>query len=133
MRKLSALFAFCLLSVVLFAKDKKMSDVKVEVVEDSEGFMMFEKTTLSKKSSTAAVVLKAIINGDHVMLTCYEQHRGCTFLGPGTYDGELKVHSGGHIHWSTGHDGMDPDLWVSFPRPLDHAMLKEHYKVSGSW
>jgi hypothetical protein len=34
MRKLSALFAFCLLSVVLFAKDKKMSDVKVEVVED---------------------------------------------------------------------------------------------------
>lgn len=120
-------------SSVLWGRDKDLTAVKVEVVKPSSGFMTSGKTMTSKKSSTTAVVLSAIINGEHVMLTCYEQHRGCTFLGPGTYDGELKTHTGGHIHWSTGHDGMDPDLWINFSRPLDHAVLREHYKVSGSW
>ena len=133
MRKVLVFVIFGALSALLFARDKGVSDVKVEVVDGSEGFKTFEKTILTKKSSANAVLVKAVINGDHVLLACYEQHRGCTFLGPGTYGGELKLHSGGHFHWSTGHDGMDPDLWISFPRPLDHAMLREHYKVSGSW
>jgi hypothetical protein len=132
-KKVHVLFALCALCTVLLAKDEPLSNVKVEVVQGSEGIETFGKTMTTKKSSMNAVSLKAIVNGDHVMLTCYEQHRGCTFMAPGTYDGELKLHSGGHIHWSTGHDGMDPDLWISFSRPLDHAMLREHYKISGSW
>jgi hypothetical protein len=111
---------------------KGKTAVKIEVVEQSEG--MQGKYQLGglvgviqgQRTYTTATSTKTIINGDHALLMCYENHKGilkgCDFLGVGTYDGEMKPNS-----------RSEPDVWVYYVRPVDHQIIREHWKVSGSW
>jgi hypothetical protein len=73
--------------------------------------------------------MKVIVNGEHALLKCYENHDKCHFLGVGTYEAELKTHPKG---WAYG-GPEDPDLWIHYIRPLDHVDIREHWKVDGSW
>jgi hypothetical protein len=110
----------------------KNTAVKIEVVEQSEGMQgKYQLGGLTgaiqgQKTYNTATSTKTIINGDHALLMCYENHKGilkgCDFLGVGTYDGEMKQSS-----------HSEPDVWVYYIRPVDHKIIREHWKVSGSW
>ncbi len=115
-----------------FIATKGKIPVKIEVVEQSQG--MQGKYQLGglygaiqgEKTYTTATLTRAIINGDHATLMCDENHKGtlkgCDFLGVGTYDGEMKSNS-----------HSEPDVWIYYIRPVDHKVIREHWKVSGSW
>jgi hypothetical protein len=51
-------------------------------------------------------MVNAIINGDHARLKCYENHKGCTALGPGTYDAEIEKDS----------------VWILITKPVTHEL-----------
>jgi hypothetical protein len=125
------------LSTVTFGRDKKLVKVKVEVVEQPEGVQGSVQAggaigaAVGRRVVTDAWTMKVIVNGEHVMLKCYENHHSCHFLGTGTFDGELKTHN---KTWAYGApEDSDPDLWIHFIRPIDHVDIREHWKVDGSW
>ncbi len=62
-------------------------------------------------------MVNAIINGDHARLKCFENHRGCTAIGPGFYDAEVEGY----------------DIWISIEMPVTHQIVRDHWKVSGTW
>jgi hypothetical protein len=72
-----------------------------------------------KITHTDAATMKVIINGEHAYLDCYEHHKGCTPIAPGTYSGEM--------------DGKDGGVWVTYDMPLTHKSMRQHYIVAGSW
>lgn len=111
-----------------FASRKNLQTVKVEIVQESSGFEgKYRQGGLvgavgGTKTFTTANTTKAIINGDHALLVCYEHHKGCNVLGVGTYNAEIETH------------GKDrPDVWIYYVRPIDHKTFREHWQVSGSW
>ena len=69
------------------------------------------------KTADVVFMVNAIIDGDHARLKCNEGHRGCTALGPGEYDAEIKK----------------DDVWVIMTMPVTHKVIRDHWKVSGSW
>jgi|SRR5580692_1004262 hypothetical protein len=115
-----------------FIAGKGKIAVKIDVVEQSAGMQgKYQYGGLigaiqGQKTYITATSTKAIINGDHALLMCYENHKGtlkgCDFLGVGTYDGEIKPNS-----------HSEPDVWVYYVRPVDHTIIREHWKVSGTW
>jgi hypothetical protein len=127
MRKM--VFILFILATVVpgMAVKKKNQPVKIEVVDQAEGFQgkyqnggIIGAAQGARTFSTATTV-KTIINGDHALLRCYENHSGCNILGPGTYDGDIKL------------TGDQPDVWINYVRPLDHKVFREHWKVTGTW
>jgi hypothetical protein len=122
-------------TAVAWGKDKKLVQVKVEVVS-AEGIAESSQaggiagSIAGRKISTDAWTARVIINGEHAGITCYENHNPCHFLGAGTYDGELKTHPNRSDY--AGYSS-DPDLWIHYIRPLDHRDIREHWKVTGSW
>jgi hypothetical protein len=132
MKRAIMLLSLAMLVTVAWAKDKNLKKVNVEVVEQegSQGTAQaggLVGAAVGRRVSTDAWTAKVIINGEHAMLTCYENHSRCHFMAAGTYDGELKTHSmyEGSI--------SDPDLWIHFIRPIDHVDIREHWKITGSW
>lgn len=135
-RNVMFLSLLAIFSIAAFARDKKLVEVKVEIL-DSEGVQGnlqsggLAGAAVGRRVVTDAWTMKAIVNGEHVMLKCYENHHACHFFGVGTFDGELKTHN---KTWAYGGlEDADPDLWIHFIRPLDHVDIREHWKVSGSW
>jgi hypothetical protein len=121
------------LSPAAFGRDKKLVKVKVEVVEQEGLQGSFQAgglvgEAIGRRVITDAWTMKVIVNGEHALLRCYENHDRCHFLGVGTYDAELKTHKG----WTYG-GPEDPDLWIHYIRPLDHVDFREHWKVDGTW
>jgi hypothetical protein len=137
-RRTIILLPLLLIPAIAPGRDKKITRVKVEVVEQSEGMQgSFQMggaigTAVGRRVVTDAWTTRAIINGDHALLTCYENHHACSFLGVGTYDAELKIHP--HREEYAGYHGDEPpELWIHFIRPVDHVDIREHWKVTGSW
>jgi|HubBroStandDraft_5_1064220.scaffolds.fasta_scaffold186426_2 hypothetical protein len=132
------LLALLILMPMASGKDKKLVNVKIEVVSDEGMQGTFQGdgaigAAVGRRVLTDAWTMKVIVNGDHAILTCYENHHPCHFLGAGTYDGELETHR--KKEWEYGGDGRpkDPDLWIHYIRPIDHVDIREHWTVSGSW
>lgn len=120
------------------SKDKKVVSVKVEVVSDEgmQGTFQGEGAigaAIGRRVLTDAWTMKVIVNGDHAILKCYENHHPCHFLGVGTYDGELETHRKKEWEYGGGGKPKDPDLWIHYIRPIDHVDIREHRTVSGSW
>ena len=119
------LLCLALLPAPAFAERKSPKIVQVEVVAPSEDravkyvspglFGAFQGV----KTANVVFTVNVIIDGDHARLTCYEQHRGCTAIGPGKYDGEVAKDS--------------RSLWISFPQPVSHAIIRNHWKIAGTW
>jgi hypothetical protein len=69
------------------------------------------------KTADVVFMVNAIVNGDHARLKCFENHHGCTALGPGDYDAEIEK----------------DNVWVITTMPVTHKVIRDHWKVSGSW
>jgi len=88
------LLAVVMLIPLAVSAKKKLITVKVEVVEPTTTFQELagnRGSILGRRTGIDSVSLKVIINGDHALLRCYENHQGCNTLGPGTYDAEVSV------------------------------------------
>lgn len=115
---------------------KKLTSVKVEVVEQNRFDELYgaSGSILGRRSRIEGVSLKVIVNGDHALLRCYENHQGCNTLGPGTYDAEIKIPKCSNCSGrDTSGKGSDPDIWIYYVQPLDHQRFREHWRVSGTW
>jgi hypothetical protein len=121
--------ALTLLLVSSFAVAK--DTVSVEVKESVSVTMTHHDaiSTLFNKQQDQRQVqsfdLKAIINGQHVVLACDAMsHAGsqsaCDSIAPGTYSGELR-----------GRDGKF--LTLHYTAPLTGKERKQNYAVQGSW
>jgi hypothetical protein len=120
-RNLCVLIAAMSLSSMSLAAKKE--PIKIQIVEQTEdrafkyrnGGLVgaFEGT----KTTDLVFMVNAIVNGDHARLKCYENHRGCTALGPGSYDAEIEK----------------DNVWIITTVPVSHKVIQDHWKVSGSW
>ena len=81
---------------------------------------MFERLYPRAARTTEVVfMVNALINGDHARLKCYENHRGCTALGPGMYTAEMDEKNG--------------DIWIVIVIPVSHKTIRDHWRVAGTW
>jgi hypothetical protein len=132
---------FVLTVVVLIpltaSSKNKLTIVKVEVVDQTsfQGKFGNADSVLGRRTAIEAASLRVIINGDHALLRCYENHQGCNTLGPGTYDAEVSVPKCGDdcLGRDTSGKATDPDVWIYYVQPLDHHRFREHWRVSGTW
>lgn len=69
------------------------------------------------KTTDVIFMLNVVIEGEKARLKCYEQHKGCSPLGPGDYEGELDKDS----------------LWITQQIPVTHKMVRDHWKIVGSF
>ena len=102
-----------------FANASKKQAVKIQIVAQTEDRAVKYNAGAFRGVKTADVVfmVNAIINGDHARLKCYENHHGCTALGPGDYDAEIEK----------------DNIWISTTMPVTHKVVRDHWKISGSW
>jgi hypothetical protein len=109
------------LSSLALASTKQ--SMKIQVVAPTEDrAVKYRKAGLvgafeGTKTSDVVFMVNAIINGDHARLKCFENHRGCTALGPGDYDAEIEK----------------DNVWIVTTVPVTHKVIRDHWKVSGSW
>lgn len=88
------LVSLLMASTSAWGKDKSLVKVKVEVVDQPEGMQGSVQgdgvvgAAVGRRVITDAWMMKVIVNGEHAMLKCYENHHKCHFLGVGTYDAE---------------------------------------------
>jgi hypothetical protein len=136
-RTIMLLAVLATLSPGALGRDKKLVKVKVEVVDQPEGWQGSVQgggavgAAVGRRVVTDAWTMKVIVNGEHAILKCYENHHACHYLGVGIYDAELKTHA---KTWAYGGpEDSDPDLWIHYIRPIDHVDIREHWKVDGSW
>jgi hypothetical protein len=119
------LFLLCFIVSVLgsTALADKMRVVTVEVVAPSENrAFKYEGAGLvgaiaGVRTTEQVFAVNTIIENEHARFTCMENHRGCAALGPGTYRGELKGN----------------DLWLTIKVPLQDKLIRDHWKLVGSW
>lgn len=119
---MNRILVLTLLAVALvpFAVAREKENLKIEVVSDNTREYKEGASFSLVGSRTRDVVfgVNAIVNGEHAKLTCMENHHGCTAVGPGTYDAEF--------------DGKNT-LWIISSQPLTHKVIRDHYKLAGSW
>ena len=70
-----------------------------------------------RTTHTDASWMRVIINGERAWMDCYERSKGCSTIAPGQYFGEV--------------DGAN--IWVNFVMPVTHRLVRNHYKIVGSW
>lgn len=124
MKKITMLImvSLFLVSSAAFAVKKQL---KVEIVAPSEDRSVKTQgpgligAIAGAKTTDVVFMVNALINGDHARLKCYENHRGCTALGPGMYDAEL--------------DDKNGDVWISIEIPVSHKIVRDHWRVAGTW
>jgi hypothetical protein len=73
--------------------------------------------TTGRTTHTDSSWMKVKVNGENAWMDCYERHKGCSTIAPGHYFGKVK---GGNI-------------WLAFVMPVTHRLVRNHYKVVGSW
>lgn len=122
MKKLTLALLIVLFASFAVAGHKR--NVKVEVVAASEdrAFKYQAGTGLigaigGVRTTEQVFMVNTIIEGEHARLKCYENHRGCTALGPGNYSGELQ----------------GSDVWITIKVPLEDKVTRDHWRVAGSW
>lgn len=122
MKKIAAvLVASLAFGVVAFGKHKTIVKVTVPgTTEDravqSRGAGLFGAIA-GTKTTDVVFMVNVVIDGEHARLKCYEQHKGCSPLGSGDYEGELDGNS----------------LWISQQIPITHKIVRDHWKIAGSW
>lgn len=122
MKKALLMFAMVLLPLVAFAVKKQ---IKIEIVSPSEDQSVKTQgrgligAIQGTRTTEVVFMVNSIINGDHARLKCYENHRGCTAIGPGMYDAEIDEKNG--------------DVWISFEIPVSHKIVRDHWRVAGTW
>lgn len=126
-----------LLSPVAWGK-KPLSHIKVQVVAQSEGFQgKYQQGGIvgaveGARTFATATLTTVIINGDHALLKCYENHHECNVLGAGEYDAEMQVKQACKF-CDDSERSTEPDIWIFYVRPVDHKIFRQHWKVVGSW
>jgi hypothetical protein len=124
MKKIAVIFAtslFLLPFEVAFAK----SNIKLEVVAPSEDRSVKTQAPglvgaiAGARTTDVVFMVNVLINDDHARLRCYENHRGCTALGPGIYDAEMDEKNG--------------DIWITIVIPVSHRVVRDHWRVAGTW
>jgi hypothetical protein len=73
--------------------------------------------TTRRRTHTDTASIYVIVNNEHVLLDCYERHKGCGTIGPGKYFGERDANG----------------IWINYQMPLTHKPVRDHYKIAGSW
>ena len=113
------LLAVFIISAPISTFANKKQTVKVTLAEHTEdrAFKIDRGLIRGEQTDNEVFMVNVIINGEHVRLSCDENHRGCTALGPGTYDGELQ----------------NDNVWIRATVPLTHKVVRDHWKIEGSW
>jgi hypothetical protein len=123
-KKLTLLFIVSLLLMPMLVSAEK-KPLKVEIVTASEDTSVKTQgggligAIQGAKTHEVVFMVNALINGDHARLKCYENHRGCTALGPGMYDAEMDEKNG--------------DVWITIVLPVSHKIVRDHWRVAGTW
>lgn len=123
MKKILCALAVALVLYPIANAAKKLDIIKIQIAAPTEDRAFkyrnpglvgaFEGT----KTSDVVFMVNAVINGDHARLKCYENHRGCTALGPGEYNAEVDK----------------DNVWILTEMPVTHKVIRDHWKVAGSW
>jgi hypothetical protein len=106
-----------------FANASKKQTVKIQITAQTEDrAVKYSNSGIvgafqGVKTADVVFMVNAVVNGDHARLKCYENHHGCTALGPGEYDAEIDK----------------DNVWIITMMPVTHRLIRDHWKVSGSW
>jgi hypothetical protein len=125
MKKTSILLISSLFVFPFGALALKKTNIKVEIVAPSEDRSVKVQggglvgAIAGARTTEVVFMVNTLINGDHARLKCYENHRGCTALGPGTYDAEMDEKNG--------------DIWITIVIPVSHKIVRDHWRVAGTW
>ena len=103
--------------------------IKVEIVQQTESLDTIVRgaglvgAIAGNRRHEVVFQVNALIDGEHARLECYEHQKGCTAIGPGMYDAELK----------NGNKRVHADIWILVVIPVKHAIHRDHWVVSGTW
>jgi hypothetical protein len=117
---------------------KNLITTKIEVVSQAEeqSFKYHGSGIIGaaqgERTASKVFMLNALINGDKARLKCFENHQGCTAIGPGIYDAEIDM-NGKAEYGGNGHKGNGADVWILVRMPITHQIVRDHWKVSGTW
>jgi hypothetical protein len=106
------MFSFSVLSV---ARDKGTA-TKVEIQEVQE-YTGATHGWGGVSTFTGAYRMKAVLNGEKVLLECWNRPQNCTYLGIQVYDGRVR----------------GSDIWITFEVPVSHKQKQDHWRIIGSW
>ena len=102
--------------------------IKVEIVQQTESLDTIVRgaglggALAGNRRHEVVFQVNALIDGEHARLECYEHHKGCTAIGPGIYDAELK----------NGNKRANADIWILVVMPVKHTIHRDHWVVSGT-
>ena len=99
------------LSVLSVARDKGTA-TKVEIREVQEYTGVGGVSTF-----TGAYRMKAVLNGEKVLLECWNRPQNCTYLSTQIYDGRVR----------------GSDIWITSELPVTHKQKQDHWRIIGSW
>jgi hypothetical protein len=126
MRKIVIPLLIAALAVPAFANNKQTNkQTKIEIVAPSEDKSVKTQgggligAIAGARTTVVVFMVNTIVNGDHARLKCYENHKGCTALGPGMYDAEIDEKKG--------------DIWITLVVPVSHKIIQDHWRVAGTW
>lgn len=125
MKKTRFVVATLLFMFSLVAAQARREQIKVEIVAPSEDRSVKTQAgglisaIAGARTTDVVFMVNAQINGDRAWLKCYENHRGCTVLGPGMYDAEMDEKHG--------------DIWITIVVPVSHRIVRDHWRVAGTW
>lgn len=126
MKKCALLLVALSLAIPAAARHHKQT-MKIEVVSQAEESPYKMHGTgvigaiVGERTYSKVYMLNALVNGDKARLKCFENHRGCLAIGPGIYDAEVEPQKDG------------ADVWIIIQMPVTHRVVRDHWKVSGTW
>jgi hypothetical protein len=121
----SPVIAVALALFAVAASGHEKTQITVEVVDTQNMTQTVDQrqghgligALAGRSTFTDATSMNAIINGEHAKLDCFEHRKGCTTIGPGTYQGEMDKGS----------------IWITYELPVTHKKVRNHYVVRASW
>jgi hypothetical protein len=135
MKKHLLLFAIVSLALPAVGVKKNLKTVKIQVVSQAEEMghkFGSSGSIIGRRTFSEVYMVNAIIEGDKARLKCFENHQGCTAIGPGFYDAEIDLR-GKAEYGGNGHKGNGADVWILVRMPITHQIVRDHWKVSGTW
>ena len=121
---MKSMFVIVLLAGLAAAKDTKRVEVVLthavthEAMDREAKIHKFFSGDSSPTRQVESFNLDAIIDGEHVVLTCFDDN-ACEAPAKGTYDAEMK--------------GRNTFLKLTFELPVSHRKVTRAYKIAGTW